>query len=63
MSGLLREGRYWYAKVLDTLPETSSPERGWALASRGYLGAMQGEAAEAVADAQRGHPDRRRAWR
>jgi predicted ATPase/DNA-binding CsgD family transcriptional regulator len=54
MSGLLREGRYWYRKVLDTLPETSSPERGWALASRGYLGAMQGEAAEAVADASAG---------
>ena len=54
MSGLLREGRYWYRKVLDTLPDTSTPERGWALASRGYLGAMQGEAAEAVADADAG---------
>jgi predicted ATPase/DNA-binding CsgD family transcriptional regulator len=54
MSGLLREGRYWYRKVLDTLPDTSTLERGWALASRGYLGAMQGEAAEAVADADAG---------
>jgi predicted ATPase/DNA-binding CsgD family transcriptional regulator len=54
MSGLLREGRYWYRKVLDALPATSSPERGWALANRGYLGAMQGEAAEAVADASAG---------
>ena len=54
MSGLLREGRYWYRRVLDALPETSSPERGWALANRGYLGAMQGEAAEAVADASAG---------
>jgi predicted ATPase/DNA-binding CsgD family transcriptional regulator len=54
MSGRLREGRYWYRKVLDTLPDTSTPERGWALASRGYLGAMQGEAAEAVADANAG---------
>ena len=54
MSGLLREGRYWYRRVLDTLPVTSSPERGWALANRGYLGAMQGEAAEAVADATAG---------
>jgi non-specific serine/threonine protein kinase len=54
MSGLLREGRVWYARVLDTLPDASSPERGWALASRGYLGAMQGEAAEAVADARAG---------
>ena len=54
MSGLLREGRYWYRKALDSLPATSSLERGWALASRGYLGAMQGEAAEAVADASAG---------
>src|ERR1700733_5165070 len=54
MSGLLREGRYWYRKVLDTLPDTSTLERGWALASRGYLGAMQGEAAEAVADPDAG---------
>jgi predicted ATPase/DNA-binding CsgD family transcriptional regulator len=54
MSGLLREGRYWYRKVLDALPATPSPERGWALANRGYLGAMQGEAAEAVADASAG---------
>jgi non-specific serine/threonine protein kinase len=54
MSGLLREGRYWYRKVLDTIPAQPTPERGWALASRGYLGAMQGEAAEAVADATEG---------
>jgi predicted ATPase/DNA-binding CsgD family transcriptional regulator len=54
MSGLLREGRYWYAKVLDTLGETSSPERGWALANRCYLGAMQGTADEAVADGRAG---------
>jgi len=54
MSGHLREGRYWYRKVLDALPDASTPERGWALASRGYLGAMQGEAGEAVADATAG---------
>jgi non-specific serine/threonine protein kinase len=54
MSGLLREGRYWYRKVLDTLPDAHTPERGWALANRGYLGAMQGEADEAVADASAG---------
>jgi predicted ATPase/DNA-binding CsgD family transcriptional regulator len=54
MSGLLREGRYWYLRVLDTLPASWSQERGWALANRGYLGAMQGEAAEAVADAAAG---------
>src|SRR5258708_33707524 len=25
MSGLLREGRYWYRKVLDTLPDAATP--------------------------------------
>jgi predicted ATPase/DNA-binding CsgD family transcriptional regulator len=54
MSGLLREGRYWLAKVLDRFPGPSSPERGRALIVRGYLGAMQGEAREAVADATAG---------
>jgi predicted ATPase/DNA-binding CsgD family transcriptional regulator len=54
MSGGLREGRYWLAKVLDRFPDPSSPERGRALAVRGYLGAMQGEAQEAVADATEG---------
>jgi predicted ATPase/DNA-binding CsgD family transcriptional regulator len=54
MSGLLAEGRLWYERVLGTLPETPTRERGWALASRGYLGAMQGEADEAVADASAG---------
>ena len=68
MSGLLREGRYWLDKVLDRFPDPSSPERGWALVVRGYLGAMQGEADEAVADAtagteiglKRGRPEARR---
>jgi predicted ATPase/DNA-binding CsgD family transcriptional regulator len=54
MSGRLREGRYWYAKVLDRLPEETSPARGWALVSRCYLGAMQGTADEAVADGRAG---------
>jgi predicted ATPase/DNA-binding CsgD family transcriptional regulator len=54
MSGLLREGRYWYAKVLGKLPEETSPARGWALVSRCYLGAMQGTADEAVADGEAG---------
>jgi predicted ATPase/DNA-binding CsgD family transcriptional regulator len=54
MSGRLREGRYWLAKVLDRFPRRLSPERGWALVVRGYLGAMQGEATEAVADATAG---------
>ncbi len=49
MSGLLREGRYWLAKVLRLFPGPSR-ERGWALACRCHLGAMQGTAAEAVAD-------------
>ncbi len=54
IAGLLREGRYWYAKVLDRLPEERSLVRGWALVNRCYLGAMQGNAADAVADGQAG---------
>ena len=54
MAGLLREGKYWLDKVLERFPDPSSSERGWALVVRGYLGAMQGEAAEAVADATAG---------
>jgi non-specific serine/threonine protein kinase len=54
IAGLLREGRYWYAKVLDRLPEERSLVRGWALVNRCYLGAMQGTAADAVADGQAG---------
>ena len=54
IAGLLREGRYWYAKVLDRLPEEQSLVRGWALVNRCNLGAMQGMAADAVADGQAG---------
>jgi predicted ATPase/DNA-binding CsgD family transcriptional regulator len=54
IAGLLREGRYWYAKVLFRLPEEVSLVRGWALVNRCYLGGMQGTAAEAVADGQAG---------
>jgi predicted ATPase/DNA-binding CsgD family transcriptional regulator len=54
MSGLLREGKHWLDKVLDRFPDPWSAERGWALVVRGYLGAMQGEADEAVADATEG---------
>jgi len=54
MAGLLREGKYWLDKVLERFPDPSAPERGWALVVRGYLGAMQGEADEAVADATAG---------
>ena len=54
MSALLREGKYWLDKVLDRFPDPSSSERGWALVVRGYLGAMQGEAAEAVRDSTEG---------
>ena len=54
MAGLLREGKHWLDKVLERFPDPSSSERGWALVVRGYLGAMQGEAAEAVADATAG---------
>jgi non-specific serine/threonine protein kinase len=53
MSGLLREGRYWLTKVLDLYPDPTR-ERGWALVCRCYLGAMQGTAAEAVADGTAG---------
>ena len=53
MSGLLREGRYWLAKVVDRSPGPSRV-RGWALACRCYLGAMQGAAVEAVADGTAG---------
>jgi predicted ATPase/DNA-binding CsgD family transcriptional regulator len=52
IAGLLREGRYWYAKVLARLPRETSLVRGWALANRCYLGGMQGTAGEAVADGQ-----------
>ena len=54
MAGLLREGKYWLDKVLERFPGPTSAERGWALVVRGYLGAMQGEAQEAVRDAQAG---------
>ncbi len=53
MAGLLREGKHWLDKVLERFPDSSS-ERGWALVVRGYLGAMQGEAERAVADATAG---------
>ncbi|HEY1818667.1 MAG TPA: NB-ARC domain-containing protein [Trebonia sp.] len=52
MSGRLAEGRYWYAKVLGRLPEDSSAVRGWALANRCYLGAMQGAADESVKEGE-----------
>jgi len=54
MAGLLREGKYWLDKVLERFPDPSGSERGWALVVRGYLGAMQGEADEAVRDATEG---------
>jgi len=54
MAGLLREGKHWLDKVLERFPDPSSSERGWALVVRGYLGAMQGEADQAVADATAG---------
>ena len=54
MSGLLREGKYWLDKVLERFPDPSSAQRGWALVVRGYLGAMQGEANEAVRDCHAG---------
>jgi predicted ATPase/DNA-binding CsgD family transcriptional regulator len=54
IAGLLREGRYWYRKLLERLPVETTLIRGWALVNRCYLGAMQGTADEAVADGQAG---------
>jgi predicted ATPase/DNA-binding CsgD family transcriptional regulator len=49
ISGLLREGRHWVSRVLESFPEPSA-ERAWLLMTRGTLATMQGEAAEAIAD-------------
>jgi predicted ATPase/DNA-binding CsgD family transcriptional regulator len=52
-SGRLREGRYWLSKVLERFPG-ASPQRAGALIVRGYLGAFQGESADAIADTREG---------
>jgi len=48
ISGLLGEGRYWMAKVLDRYPGPS-PKRAWALVMIGILATLQGELADALA--------------
>jgi predicted ATPase/DNA-binding CsgD family transcriptional regulator len=47
-SGLMLEGRYWLSKALDRDPQPT--QRGWLLAIRCYLGAIQGTIPEAIAD-------------
>jgi len=55
ISGLLGEGRYWMAKVLDRYPNPS-PERAWALVMIGILAALQGEIPDALAVLDEGIP-------
>jgi predicted ATPase/DNA-binding CsgD family transcriptional regulator len=54
-SGLLSEGRYWMAKVLDRFP-SPSPERAWALVRTGVLANLQGEIGDALAVLAEGIP-------
>ncbi len=49
ISGLLREGRYWLAKVLEVFPEPCA-QRAQALGIRGRLGTFAGDADTAAAD-------------
>ena len=53
ISGLLQEGRYWLAKAAAHVPGASR-ERALALVVRAYLGALQGQPDEAIADATAG---------
>jgi non-specific serine/threonine protein kinase len=48
ISGLLSEGRYWLAKVLDRF-SGPSPERAWALVMTGIVAIFQGQAGDALA--------------
>jgi non-specific serine/threonine protein kinase len=54
-SGLLSEGRYWMAKILDRFP-SPSPERAWALVRTGVLANLQGEISDALAALAEGIP-------
>jgi len=54
-SGLLSEGRYWMAKVLDRFP-SPSPERAWALVQIGIVANLQGEIPDALAALDEGIP-------
>jgi predicted ATPase/DNA-binding CsgD family transcriptional regulator len=53
MSSSPAEGRYWLGKVLERFP-LPSPERAWALISRGCLAFLCGEAVAGVADLENG---------
>jgi predicted ATPase/DNA-binding CsgD family transcriptional regulator len=48
ISGLLSEGRYWLAKVLDVFTGPS-PERAWALVMTGIVAIFQGQIGDALA--------------
>jgi non-specific serine/threonine protein kinase len=49
ISGLLREGRHWLARILARFPDPSA-ERSRLLLTRGVLAALQGEHLSAIAD-------------
>lgn len=49
ISGLLREGSHWLAKILGRFPDPSA-ERAWLLLTRGVLATFQGEHDGAIAD-------------
>ncbi|MGH3168020.1 MAG: ATP-binding protein [Trebonia sp.] len=49
ISGLLREGAHWLAKILARFPDPC-PERSWLLLTRGVLATFQGEHDIAIAD-------------
>jgi predicted ATPase/DNA-binding CsgD family transcriptional regulator len=55
ISGALREGRHWLARILDRFPGPS-PERAWLLMTRGVLATLQGELGDAIADLQESIP-------
>jgi len=53
ISGLLSEGRYWLAKVLDVFAGPS-PERAWALVMTGIVAIFQGQIGDALAAVDEG---------
>ena len=55
ISGALREGRHWLARILERFPGPSG-ERAWLLMTRGVLATLQGELDDAVADLQESIP-------
>jgi predicted ATPase/DNA-binding CsgD family transcriptional regulator len=55
ISGALREGRHWLARILERFPGPA-PERAWLLMTRGVLATLQGEPDDAVTDLQESIP-------